>query len=71
MLSKQEAVDLLTRLSDWDLVQLLACKAAGNMAAGGPSLSMECDAQAPNGPTVVVRVRITKKRIRSGKKGTP
>lgn len=61
-LTKAEAVDLLGRVTEFELAQLLALKSAASIAAGGPTLSLEALAQAPGGPVVVARIRITKQR---------
>lgn len=61
-ITKREAIDLLGRVTELELVQLLAFKAAGSLAAGGPSMTLVAHGVAPGGPTAVVRVRITKKR---------
>lgn len=62
MITKREAIDLLGRVTEMDLATLLALKAAGTIAAGGPTLSLVAEGEALGGPRVVVRVRITKKR---------
>ena len=62
-----EAADILKRCSLTDLVKLVAIKAAEG-AKGGDVCSQgyTCEATVAGFPTMVARVRITKKRIRKG-----
>lgn len=65
-LSTQECVALLKRATTLDLVKLLACKAAEGMRHGDGSQSYVAEATAGFPfPTAVVRVRVTRKRVRA------
>ena len=65
-----EVADLLKRLRPVDLVKLLAIQAASRAAKGDDSsLSMACEGTVGIGPTMMVRVRITKQRRARARKG--